>query len=238
MSINKDIILLDSDSLVTRVKNEVNDLILYFSCGKDSIAMWLWLRGKGFNILPVYLYTVPGLRSDQENLTYYENYFGQHIMRFPHPLMYEMLNGMYFQPPENAAKITAWRLPKFNFADIDKVIDEGYLNGRPFYAAMGMRMADNLDRRMMMYQNGALGQKARRYYYAIWDWNVARVGEIVSKNNCKIPKAYKFIGRTVAAIDYLYMRPFREIYPDDYQKILDWFPMLEAEFFRYERLSG
>ena len=42
--------LMPSDELVRKVKSEVDDLILYFSCGKDSIAMWLFLRDKGFTI--------------------------------------------------------------------------------------------------------------------------------------------------------------------------------------------
>lgn len=232
------LILPPSDELAETVKREgVHDLILYFSCGKDSIAMWLWLRDKGFDIHPVYLYTVPGLRSDAENLAYYEAFFGQHILRFPHPILYQMLNDMTYQPPERVAQIEAWRLPNFGFADIDFAISSSYKLD-PYYAAMGMRAKDNLERRMMMYQNGVLGKKNRRYYYAIWDWSVEQVSQIIIENKCKIPKAYQFAGRTIAAIDYYYMRPFREAYPDDYEKYLEWFPMLEAEFFRYERLAN
>ena len=91
---------------------------------------------------------------------------------------------------------------------------------------------------MMMYQNGVIGTKNRRYYYAIWDWSVAKVAEIINKNKIKLPKAYQFSGRTIAAIDYYYMKPFREEYPDDYEKYLEWFPMLDAEFYRYERLTN
>lgn len=238
MSVSQRLELMPSVDLVRQVRSEVDDLVLYFSCGKDSIAMWLWLQQFDFNIHPVYLYMVPGLRSDQENLDYYEKYFGQQIMRFPHPLFYQMLNDLVYQPPERCAQILAFDLPYFKFADLDRVIAKGYLNNRPYYAAMGMRMADNLDRRMMMYQNGVLGSKARRYYYAIWDWTVANVGAIIQKNKVKIPQAYEFAGRTIAAIDYYYMKPFREAYPDDYLKILEWFPLLEAEFFRYERLAN
>jgi hypothetical protein len=230
--------LTPSPELASQVRGEVDDLILYFSCGKDSIAMWLWLRQFGFTIHPVYLYTVPGLRSDAENLDYYERYFGQHIMRLPHPLFYQMLNDLVYQPPERVAQILAFDLPNFGFADIDRVIATGYLSGRPYYSAMGMRAKDNLDRRMMMYQNGVLGHKNRRYYYAIWDWSVEQVAEIIARNKCKLPRAYRFIGRTIAAIDYFYMRPFRDAYPDDYERILEWFPLLEAEFYRYERLAN
>lgn len=117
------------------------------------------------------------------------------------------------------------------------MITDGY-GIKPYYAAMGMRMKDNLDRRMMMYQNGVLGKKKRRFYYAIWDWDLEQVAEIIKKNKCKLPRAYQLIGRTVAAIDYFYIKPFREAYPDDYEKILEWLPLLEAEFFRYERMLG
>ena len=239
MSSNR-LILSSSSDLLHQVKSEVADLILYFSCGKDSLAMWLWLReaAPDLRIWPVYLYTVPGLRSDAENLAYYEAFFGQHIMRFPHPLLYQMLNDLVYQPPERVAQILALDLPNFDFTDLDRVISDHYLNGRPYYAAMGMRMADNLDRRMMMYQNGVLGKKRRRYYYAIWDWTVGQVADIIRANYVKIPRAYQFAGRTIAAIDYYYIRPFRDAYPDDYEKILDWFPLLEAEFYRYERLAN
>jgi 3'-phosphoadenosine 5'-phosphosulfate sulfotransferase (PAPS reductase)/FAD synthetase len=232
--------LIPSGELVQQVRDQVDDLLLYFSCGKDSIAMWLWLRevAPGLRIWPVYLYTVPGLRSDAENLAYYERFFGQHIMRFPHPLFYQMLNDLVYQPPERVAQILAFDLPDFKFADLDRVIAQGYLAGRSYYAAMGMRMADNLDRRMMMYQNGVLGTKHRRFYYPIWDWSLAQVSAIIRKNQAKLPRAYQFAGRTIAAIDYYYMRPFRQAYPDDYARILEWFPLLEAEFYRYERLAN
>lgn len=230
--------LTPSPDLAQQVRGEVNDLILYFSCGKDSIAMWLWLRQFGFTIHPVYLYTVPGLRSDAENLAYYEDFFGQHIMRFPHPLFYQMLNDFVYQPLERVAQILAFDLPDYNFTEIDQVIADGYLGRRPYYAAMGMRMADNLDRRMMMYQNGVLGKKRRRYYYAVWDWNVEQVSEAITEAKVKLPRAYQFSGRTIAAVDYFYMRPFRDAYPEDYRTILEWFPLLEAEFFRYEQING
>ncbi len=229
--------LLSSEALIPVVKEQTDNLILYFSCGKDSIAMWLYLQDKGFNIHPVYLYTVPGLRSDDENLEYYEKFFGQKIMRLPHPLFYQMLNDLVYQPPERVATILSWNLPEYRFADIDEVIAYD-LQLDNYYSAMGMRMADNLDRRMMMYQNGVLGSKARKFYYAVWDWNVEQVAGIIRRHKCKIPKAYQFSGRTIAALDYFYMRPFRECYPDDYEKILEWFPLLDAEFYRYERLAN
>lgn len=232
------LVLPPSLALAKQVRSEVDDLILYFSCGKDSIAMWLWLQQFGFTIHPVYLYLVPDLRSDAENIAYYEQFFGRRIMRFPHPLLYQMLNDLVYQPPERCAQILAFDLRNFGYSELDAAIAWGYLDGRPYYSAMGMRMADNLDRRMAMYQNGVLGQKKRRFYYPIWDWNVEQVSSTIRKSGIRLPRAYQYSGRTIAAIDYFYMRPFRDAYPDDYERVLEWFPLLDAEFFRYERMNG
>ena len=192
------VFLPSSDDLVKLVKSEVDDLILYFSCGKESIAMWLWLRDKGFKITPVFLFLVPGLRSDEKNLVYYEEFFGCRIMRFPHPLLYQMLNHNVFQPPERVGQIAAFDLPNFSFADIDKVIAHRVLSDAPYFSAMGMRMADNLERRMMMYQNGVLGRKNRRFYYPIWDWKIDRLADVIVESKIKIPKAYKLWGAPIS----------------------------------------
>lgn len=198
--------------------------------------MWLFLREFEFNITPVFLYHVPDLQADKDNLAYYENYFGQKIVRLPHPLFYQMLNDFVYQPPERCAQIMAWDLPDYGFADIDQVVahDKGLDS---YYSAMGMRMADNLDRRMMMYQNGVLGTKKRRFYYPIWDWKVDDVAKIIRKNKVKLPKVYRHNGRTLAAIDYEYSRNVKKHRPEDFDKYLFWFPLLEAEFYRYEVMA-
>lgn len=69
-----------------------NRLLLSFSCGKDSLAMWLWLREtKQVEIIPYFLYWVPGLSFVERALDYYEQVFGQRITRLPHPLFYDLL---------------------------------------------------------------------------------------------------------------------------------------------------
>ena len=43
-------------------------VLLAFSCGKDSIAAWLAMRDMGIEVVPAYLYYVPGLRFVDEDL--------------------------------------------------------------------------------------------------------------------------------------------------------------------------
>lgn len=226
----------DSNALFEIVRGRTDHILLSFSGGKDSIAMWLWLRDR-IEITPYFLYLVPGLQSDNEMLAYYERFFGQKIHRMPHPILYEALNGLDYQPPDRVAKILAARLPDFNFADVDYMVAKQFIpEGNDYYCAVGMRAADNLDRRYMMMQNGVLGDKSRKFYYAIWDWKIDQVWEIIRREKCKLPAAYRYSGRTIVALDYQFLKPIKINYPEDYLKLLEWFPLLEAEFYRWEHL--
>jgi hypothetical protein len=227
---------LASRELIDTVKRlKGNKILLSFSTGKDSLATWLYLR-EHFEIYPYYLYWVPGLSWVEEALTYYEEWFGTHIMRMPHPIFYEYLNQFYYQTPERVAVIRALNLPKFDFSDIENILAQWFGLDAPF-SAIGMRVADNVDRRNMIFQGGALGLKRRRYYYPIWDWDIAQVAEIILDNGVKLPKDYEFWGRTIAAFDYQYMKPISVHFPADFEMIRQWFPLIDLELMRYEELG-
>lgn len=210
-------------------------ILLSFSRGKDSIAMWLDLR-KEFNIIPYYMYWVPGLEYEEESLQYYERFFGCHITRVPHPYFYKHLNNFMFQPPERVAVIRAVNMPNFTFADMDDMLAKQFGLDNPF-TAIGMRAADGIDRRNMIHQMGALGTKSRRYFYSIWDWDIKQTASIINDNDCKIPLDYRVYGRTLASWDYQYIKPMKKHFPRDYQKLVEWFPFIELEFFRYEKME-
>ena len=211
-----------------------NKMLLSFSAGKDSLATWLYLLEDGrFEIIPYFLYWVPGMQFVEEALAYYEDFFGTHIIRLPHPLLYQYLNDFVFQPPERVAIIRAMRLPNFDFADIDDVLAHHLRLGKPF-TAIGMRYYDNMQRRWLIEQQGAIGNKRRRFLYPIWDWRIDDVAAIIKRHNVKLPRDYAVFGRTLAAFDYQYLKPLREYFPDDYQRLLDFFPLAELEIWRYE----
>lgn len=220
---------------VKRLSPSGETILLSFSGGKDSIAMWLAIR-EHFNIIPYFLYWLPGLSFVDAAIDYYEDYFGTEIIRLPHPLFYNMLRTYSYREPHEIAIVQAMQLQEFDFADVDDVIAMQYGLDAPF-CAIGMRAADNIDRRNLIFQQGSIGIKKRRYYYPIWDWNVSQVSQIIIDNGVKIPADYKYWGRTLAAFDYQYLKPLREAFPDDYNRMLEWFPLLEAEFFRYEAMA-
>src|SRR5688572_24914779 len=71
--------------------------LLAFSTGKDSIGAYIKLRRHFSDIIPFYLYLVPGLSFVEESLQYYESIMGRRIIRLPHPSLYRWLNALVFQ---------------------------------------------------------------------------------------------------------------------------------------------
>lgn len=227
-----------SEQLLDVVRGHNPTILLSFSMGKDSLAMWLYLRDKGFNIIPYFLYFVPGLSYVDKAIAYYEDFFKTKIYQFPHPLGNDMLRTWSFQEPHVISTVMSFGLDaNYDFSSVDDLIAQAHgLDPLPF-CAIGMRSADNLERRRLIQQQGSLGIKKRRYYYAVWDWDVNRVGQTIIDAKCKLPIDYLYWGRTITAYDYQYLKIIREKLPEDYQRILVYYPLLEAEFFRYEHLT-
>lgn len=224
------------DDLISLVKRlGGNKILLSFSMGKDSLATWLYLQDK-FEVIPYFLYWIPGLSFVEAALDYYEEYFGRHIIRLPHPLFYNMFATGAYQEPHNIGLVQAMQLPSYDYADIDDVLAEEYKLDKPF-CAVGMRVADNVQRRNLIMQMGALGFKRRRYYQAIWDWDINDVVEIIKRHQVKIPIDYKYWGRTLAAFDYQYLKPLRNAFPQDYEVVKQWFPLIDLEFYRHEQIK-
>ena len=206
-------------------------VLLAFSCGKDSIAAWLAMRDAGISqIIPYYMQYIPGLRFVEDALDYYENEFQTPIMRVTHPSLYRWLNNLVFQPPERCSVIEAANLPNFEYADVVRMIREE--KGCPAaWVADGVRANDSIMRRMSFTTHGVWKGNTRKVS-TIWDWSVAEVRGCIERAGVDLPPDYEWFGRSFDGIDYRFLHPLSVHNPDDYQRVLDWFPLAELELFR------
>lgn len=223
---------LPGPEVVRLIRSEVDHVLLSFSCGKDSIAAWLAIRDQ-FAITPFYLELIPGLSFIEESLRYYERYFGSHIIRVTHPSLYRMLNHFVFQPPERVAVIRAAKLPNFDHDMVAAMvaIQAGLVNP---YVISGVRAADSPNRRTSINKYGPVNWK-RRMVYPIWDMKMDQLLALLAKSKVALPIDYRLFGRSYDGLDFRFVVKIRDHYPADYQKILDWFPLVELELWRYER---
>lgn len=227
----------DSETVMERMHAESGGrVLLAFSCGKDSVAAWLALRARGFEIHPFYMYLVPGLQFVERSLDYYEQWSGQHIMRVPHPSLYRMIANFVYQPPERCAIIEAAQLPKFSYDDLHGFIKDDLKLPQTTYVAAGVRAVDSPQRMMAVRTHGPVNAK-RKTFWPVWDWRIQRVYDTIKSAGVKLPVDYRWFGRSFDGIDYRFVNTLRTVAPDDYQRILDWFPLADLDSKRREYAS-
>lgn len=220
--------------LLEFVRNECGNVVtLSFSRGKDSIAAWLYLRENDFEIVPFTMYAVPGLGYQERVTQYYEDFFGVHIQRLPHPDFYWRLCNEVWQLPDQIAVVAALDLLQYDFELVEDLVAED-AGLKESFCAWGMRRADNRMRRRLIDQTGVVGFRKRHFFYPIWDWKIKDVAEILQRYNASVSIEYDMFGYTSDRIYYQRLAAIRDFYPKDYAKILEWFPLAEAEIFRYE----
>lgn len=226
------------DEVIEVIKqvNPSNKIMLAFSCGKDSLAAWLKLR-EHFEIVPFYLYSIKGLSFVDESLAYYEKFFGTHIIQLPHPSLYRMLNNFVFQSPDRVAVIRSANLPNFDYDDISRLVQKHFSLPKDTYTANGIRAADSPNRRGAISKYGAVNYN-RRYFYPVWDMKLDELVFTLQKSGVKLPIDYELFGRSFDGIDHRFISVIKKKLPEDYQKILDWFPLVELELMRYEQAEN
>ncbi len=224
----------NSEELCTKIAEDSHGVcLLSFSGGKDSLASWLQLRRYFERVVPVYCYRIPGMSFIDRQMAYYERYFGTHIIRMPHPAMYRWLNNFTFQAPENLHVIERMMLPMFDYDDVFAIIKHAEGLPEDTYTAIGVRQTDNMNRWSSIKKHGASNEK-RRTFFPIYDWRKERIVAEIREARLKLGEEYRYFFRSFDGLDYRFLKPMKEHYPDDYARVLEMFPLAELELKRME----
>jgi 3'-phosphoadenosine 5'-phosphosulfate sulfotransferase (PAPS reductase)/FAD synthetase len=207
-------------------------VLLAFSRGKDSVAAWLALREAGVEVVPYHLYLVPRLQFVDEDLGRWEEFFGQHILNLPHPSLFRWLNRFVFQAPERLATIDAAGMPNLTHEQLMNLLREKYSMPNAWICD-GVRSADSPMRRVAMSTHGVRKFTTRKVS-VVWDWRKAHVMACLDKYGATLGPEYEWFGRSFDGIDFRFLEPLSRHAPDDYQRVLDWFPLADLELFRAE----
>jgi len=232
---------LRGDDLIAEYKERYGDkTLIAFSRGKDSIAVALALRDK-IEMVPFYYDDLPGLEFVEESLAYYEkNLFGRRILRMPHPNFYKHLRNFVFQPVRRAEILGAASIPIIDHADVVRMVKKQEGIEGDVLSATGLRALDNAVRFISIRKHGPIRPTAGNWT-PIWDWSKQQLMDTIERSGVSLPPDYTFLPRSFDGFSYLFLIPLKERYPRDYQRILDWFPLAEAELLRlkiHERLAA
>lgn len=220
-----------SDALCRYVLGLSDTVLLSFSCGKDAIASWIQLRRHGFRVVPFYLYLVPDLAFVEKSILYYEDFFETKIHRLPHPSLYRMLHERVFQPPERWQIIEDLSLPVWEYGEVEDQVREDCGLPADVLTAKGVRTADSPDRLASVRRHGSLTPN-KRSFLPVYDWRIADVKSAIIEAGVRLPIDYRLFGRTFDGVDYRFLEPISRHFPDDYERILEWFPLARLEILR------
>jgi hypothetical protein len=219
--------------VIADIAAQTDTVFLAFSAGKDSVAAWLTLRGSFRRIIPFYGYVCPGLAFVERSLAYYEEFFQTPIIRVAHPSFYRQLRFGVFQTCERSRIIRRARLAKFNMDGLREDLCQDLGLPVRHWCANGIRAVDNPQRMTTLRKYGPVNRKQQRFQ-PVWDMRKAELVKLLTDAEVKLPAEYRLMGRSFDGLSFQYLWPIKQQWPDDYARILEWFPMAELEIKRYE----
>ena len=232
----KDLEYSTSAELCEKMAAECDTAILAFSCGKDSIASWLQMRRYFRRIVPYYCYVVPGLQFVEDSLKYYEDFFGCHIYRLPHRSFPRYMRQKVFQPPSHVKAIAAGDIPARDEYTDEIIGDIIRYSGKlpdAAFTGVGVRAADSPYRRIAIGRHGAINYN-RKQFFPVYDWVKDDIIRAIDEAGIKLPVDYRLFGRTFDGLDYRFTKEIRDHFPEDYERLLEWYPFAELDIMRYE----
>jgi phosphoadenosine phosphosulfate reductase len=203
-----------------------DSVIVAFSGGKDSIVT-LDLCFKYFkNVQPFFMYLVPNLEFQESMLQWYEKKYNTEIIRIPHFELSEFLKYGSFAPPDFDV----------NVVGINDTYE--YLRQRTGidWIAAGERCADSIVRNAMIKKSGSIDYKRGRFYPLAY-WKKQEVMQYIKYKKLYLSPEQKKIGFSFRSLAGKELATVKELYPNDFEKILQLFPFAGAaveHYYNYE----
>lgn len=214
-------LLFDPIKTQARVTDSV---IVGFSGGKDSIVT-LDLCFRHFkNVKPFFMFLVPDLEFQERMLRWYENKYDTEIIRIPHFECSEFLKYGSFTMAD-------WNVDIVGINDTYEYLRQ--TTGIHWIAA-GERCADSIVRNAMIKKSGSIDYKRGRFYPLAY-WKKNEVLQYIKQKKLYLSREQREIGFSFRSLAGNELAVVKNMYPDDYEKILKVYPFCEAGVVRYEQ---
>jgi len=226
---------------MSRIDTQVADFLLSqevvtlgMSTGKDSVAAALVLKDLGVRFIPFFFFHVPDLEFVNRNVEHVQDFIGVEIIQLPHPMLYDYLRHQDFQPEPMVEYLEDMQFPKLTFEDLidSHMASIGDPGGR--YDVVGMRAAESFNRRMVFKKTGHIDHEKLKVY-PIADWKKSDVVSFLGKKGYTLTDDYKIWNRSFDGLKYQFLFGVKKHYPDDWERLKEYFPLLDLELFRYKK---
>ncbi len=222
-------VLANAAELLKDVHASTDQILVGLSGGKDSLAT-LDLAVKEFgskNTACYFMYFVKGLRCVEATIKYCERRYKVKVHYFPHWRLGRAYKFAQYMP--HRAGASNWRVMKLTDVEQAARAQTG-IN----WLAYGQRMTDSLERRAMLHKLCGIDRKAERVY-PLWRWNAGQVYAYLRQKQIPLPAKLTVLKRSMSGVNFQEdtLLFIKQKYPDDYKKILEVFPYVEAKLARY-----
>lgn len=211
----------------------IRNATIGFSTGKDSVVGLDMLIKAGIKPYPIFFYQVPNLEFIENNLKMYEDYFKVKIARMPHPILYDHFRHQDWQPYQETITIGQFNFPKLTFEYVNKVWLRNNNITDVEYDCNCMKMADSLNRRLILSKKPDIDNDKKIIYLTKY-FTKTEIFEYIKKNNIPLTKDYEIFGISWDGLSYHFSCGVKKYYPKDYEKIKEYFPLIDAEILRYK----
>jgi 3'-phosphoadenosine 5'-phosphosulfate sulfotransferase (PAPS reductase)/FAD synthetase len=222
------------DRLIVDTLKKEKKVVCGFSTGKDSVCCAAILRDLDVEYIPIYYYLLPNLEFVQRSIDMYERFFDIKIVQLPHPTFYAHIVNQDFQRRDMANWICDQKFYKIDFDEQINNYLEYIGDDTTRWNIVGVRAAESFQRRMTMRNSNGIDEDANKIF-PIYNWKVADVKEYLDKRNIPLTEDYKLWNRSYEGLSYRFVCGIKRFYPSDYKKLLEVFPLLDLEIFRYEQ---
>lgn len=216
----------DTKAVLDTVRQQADRILLFYSCGKDSIAM-LDLCAQTFTeVICVFMYFVPSLEHQQRFIRYSEKrYPNVRFIQVPHwSLSFVLKNGLFCQPRD---------IKTITLKDINESLR---LQTNTQFSFFGMKKSDSLNRCLMLkgYDQQAICTKSGNVY-PLSAWKQIEVLRYIKLNRLPKPVRYTIQKSNGLTFNADVFTGLLENYPEDLLKIYETFPQSRKILIDYDR---
>ena len=200
---------------IKRISTLTEPCLVGFSTGRDSVVMLdLLMKNYRGKMTFIYYYFVPNLDYKEKLLRYYESKYDIKIERRPHWITLSYMLGR---------RVEQGDVMKNSRHEFDLT-----------YFALGTRRSESLTRRGQLAHIYDIDEKFK-YFYPVIDFTTKQIDAYVKMNNLVIGDEYRQgFKHDLSVPDNMGLLYIKNQYPDDYKKIIQTFPQLEAGIKRIE----
>ena len=204
--------------------------LLSFSCGKDSevLLQTALLAGYKDKMTIVHYALLPELSYNEEVLQFFEQENGISIIRYPSPITAKMRAG------DLLCMNRIWDLKADKAVPFRRAEKAMMLQSKADFNLIGIKRGDSPIRQRNIAKFGWCQQGCKKAY-PLYDWSDREVWMAIKYFNLPINRCYEMFGRSQDVVNFDHIYPLKEQSPEDYQRFVREFPLIEPMVWLYEK---